>query len=273
MPLTTINPQTKSTDSLRLQSIDIADTTTLKTDTLTISVEIPSLPNTGHNGILKEETLGSTSLILSFLIILFVLICIRFSKNFRYLTSLLKNLTEVRQRNNLFDDTIRESSFLFLLNCAYIVSIAIIFHETLMVSYPHFTSLPILGSFGICMAISALFVIWQYATYYLLGNIFSDVQQTSVWVKGATTCQAIGGVILFPFAMISIFYSEWLHLITIIGIIIFIITKIIFIFRGFRIFFAQYTSLISFLYYLCSVEIIPIIFSYLGAIEICELFI
>lgn len=265
-----------SSGSPKEQPIIIPDSivaTNLTTDTLSLIVEVPNHTIIGKNGTPRKETIADSSLIVSFLIALFVLVCIRYRKNFRYIKSLITELTNVRQRNNLFDDTIRESSFLFLLNLTYIASLSVLFHGKLLSYFPEFTNIPILISFSVCLGITILFVIWQLSMYYLTGNIFFDHNSTSLWIKGAKASQAIGGVILYPFALIFIFHPEWNDFLLISGIIIFFFIKIIFIFKGFRIFFAQSSSLMIFLYYLCSVEIIPIIFSIIGTIKICKLFI
>ena len=257
------------------QLTDIADSTTthLKADTIQMIVEVPFHAPIPKEGTIRKQTISDSSFVISFLLLLFVIVCFRYRKNFRYIKSLFKELTDVRQRNNIFDDTIRESSFLFLLNLTYITSISIIFHCSLLNCFPEFSNIPILISFGICFGISILFVLWQLTMYYFTGNIFYDHNSTSLWIKGARASQALAGVILFPFAMISIFYPEWGQTLIIISIIISLLAKFAFIFKGFRIFFTQSSSLMIFLYYLCTIEIIPIIFSILGAIEICKLFI
>ncbi|MDE6338919.1 MAG: DUF4271 domain-containing protein [Muribaculaceae bacterium] len=47
------------------------------------------------------------------------------------------------------------------------------------------------------------------------------------------------------------------------------IGKIVFIYKGFRIFFQQLRSWLLFLCYLCSLEIVPLILAYLLAYQIC----
>ena len=55
-----------------------------------------------------------------------------------------------------------------------------------------------------------------------------------------------------------------------IGVIIYISCRIVFICKGFRIFFNNLVSLLYFILYLCSVEIVPVILSFTGAIFLCR---
>lgn len=254
-------------DSLLLQADSISR------DTVTMMLEIPPRPVIGKEGIVRRESISGSSWLLFALVILFTIICVRYRKNFEYMKSLIKDLTEVRQRSNMFDDTIRETSFLFLLNILYIVSIGIMLHGGLLMFNPQFQIIPSAISAGIVIGGVAVYVLWQIGAYHLVGNIFTNASQTSLWVKGSSASQAIAGVILFPFAMISIFYPEWGKILLIIGGIVFFLAKLMFISKGFRIFFTQSSSWLIFLYYLCTLEIIPVIFTIVGISKICELFI
>ncbi|MDE5870106.1 MAG: DUF4271 domain-containing protein, partial [Muribaculaceae bacterium] len=52
---------------------------------------------------------------------------------------------------------------------------------------------------------------------------------------------------------------------------VFILGKIMFIYKGFRIFFNQISSWMLFLYYLCSVEIVPLILTYFATLQLCSI--
>ena len=49
------------------------------------------------------------------LTVLFCIAGLRYKSNVRYMRALLRETVEVRERHNVFDDTVRETSFMFLL--------------------------------------------------------------------------------------------------------------------------------------------------------------
>ncbi len=59
---------------------------------------------------------GASSWVTGGLLLLFCVVALRFRNNYRYMVGLLRDLTEVRERHNMFDDTVRETSLLVLLN-------------------------------------------------------------------------------------------------------------------------------------------------------------
>lgn len=104
-----------------------------------------------------------------------------------------------------------------------------------------------------------------------MGNVFSDRQLTRLWVKGATALMGLQSFMFFPLALLSLCYAEWGGIILILAGIVFVFGKIQFIYKGFRIFFNQMSSWLLFLYYLCSLEIVPLILAYLAALQICSM--
>lgn len=113
------------------------------------------------------------------------------------------------------------------------------------------------------------YVIFMLLAYEITGNVFSDRNMTRLWVKGASALMGLQVFLFFPFALLSLCYPEWNRIILILAGIVFIIGKIQFIYKGFRIFFNQISSWLLFLYYLCSLEIVPLILVYFGTVALC----
>ena len=74
---------------------------------------------------------------------------------------------------------------------------------------------------------------------------------------------------LFPLSLVALNYPKWDVPVLLIAAGVFVIGKIVFLYKGFRIFFTQISSWLLFLYYLCSLEIVPLILTYLGAVTLC----
>ena len=90
-----------------------------------------------------------------------------------------------------------------------------------------------------------------------------------VAVKASAASLGLQALALFPLAMLMMSFPDWNRVVLIISIVIFIIGKIVFLIQGFRIFFTQVSSWLLFLYYLCSLEIVPIILTYVMANLMC----
>ena len=104
-----------------------------------------------------------------------------------------------------------------------------------------------------------------------MGNVFSDRRHTQLWLKGASASIALESFVLFPVALLVLVYPQWSHALLITGGSAFLVGKIVFLYKGFRIFFAEISSWLLFLYYLCSLEIVPLILTYSGAVRACSL--
>lgn len=209
--------------------------------------------------------------------ILFCIAALKFKNNTRYLKALLKDLTDVRVRQNIFDETVKETSFLILLNVLWVCCAGVLLWQSLLLLTPSEwgSAFPLHGSgaagIGICSGVAALYLIVLLVAYTVVGNVFSDSRRTLLWVKGAAASFALETIFLFPLALISICYAAWAEPVIWIAASVFVVGKIVFIYKGFRIFFNQISSWMLFLYYLCSLEIVPLILTYLAALELCSI--
>lgn len=206
----------------------------------------------------------ANSWILLVLFLLFAAVCFKIKNNSKYFTYLFRDLTNVRERSNAFDDTVRETSFVTLLNVLCAVSAAILIYSSLTPHIPGAVSSPLL-SFLLCLGATSAYCLILPPVYWLVGDIFSDQNHAKMWVNGFLASQGVLGVALFPPAIVSLFYPGAVHIIIPVSLIILIIVKLLFITKGFRIFFTKYSSWITFLYYLCSLEIVPLILTFVSA--------
>lgn len=236
-----------------------------------------------ENPIVQDEPFASVefdsmSWVFLALSVLFCAVCLKFKSNTRYLKALIDDMTDVRMRTNLFDDTVKETSFLVLLNVMWAACAGVLVWKTICLS----AGPPLLGnSFtlnvspaagaGISIAVAAVYSVFMLLAYWIVGMVFSDRKRTVMWVKGAAAAQGIEVIFFFPLALLTLCYTPWTSTVLIIAAVVFVLVKIIFIYKGFRIFFNQISSWMLFLYYLCSLEIVPVILMYFGSLYICSL--
>lgn len=262
------NHNTELRVPIALQS-EIADTITMA-ETHTGIVLIPS--KRGYDADHRPLTPFNNSWILLIMLVLFIVVSLRYKNNFRYLKTVFSNLTEARSRHNMFDDTVHETFFLFLLNIVCTVCCGILLFSALSLSQPQSvitTPLPLALA---CIAASAIYYLFQYSAFWICGNIFSDREHTLLWLKGFSLCQGLLGIVLFPVTICAIIFLEYIKIILITAAILFLIARILFICKGLRIFFTQFSSWTLFLYYLCNLEIVPFILTFGLAIKLSYIF-
>ena len=120
-------------------------------------------------------------------------------------------------------------------------------------------------------AAMGLFVTLQLLLYRLIGYTFANDSLTDMWVQGFLASQAVLGLLLFPVAVITLVFPSTIKLMVTIAIILYILGRIVFICKGFRIFFNNLSSTIYFILYLCAVEIVPPLLALAGTVYLCSI--
>ena len=120
-------------------------------------------------------------------------------------------------------------------------------------------------------AAMGLFVTLQLLLYRLIGFTFTNESLTDMWVQGFLASQAVLGLLLFPVAVITLVFPSTIKLMVTIAIILYILGRIVFICKGFRIFFNNLSSSIYFILYLCAVEIVPPLLALAGTVYVCSI--
>lgn len=201
---------------------------------------------------------GTSWLILG-LVALFLLVALRYRRNFRFAGALIQDLTSGKRRRNMFDDTVRETTFMILMNLLCQASVALLLCGALALT--GHTQVPQAGhlmqGLGVAVGITVVYYVVQWIAYLLIGYVFTTRDGTRSWLRGFSSGQSLLGIVLFPLAMVSVFYPSGLPVLLILAGIAYFLTRVLFVFKGIRIFSRQSGAYILFLYYLCSVEIVP----------------
>ena len=217
--------------------------------------------------------MDGVSWVYAILALIFCLICFKSKGNRGYIKYLFTNLNTVKLRHNMFDATVKESSFTFILNANWVVCSGIllwigmkywfsVLHQPL--------SIGVLEGVGICVGLMLSYKLLLLLCYIISGNVFSDYRTTKEWVAGANSENSLESLLLFPLALLGLCYPASIQGVVWFGIGVIGIGKILFIFKGFRIFVKQFSSFLLFLYYLCTMEVIPIILVLIGARALME---
>lgn len=220
------------------------------------SLTVGRIPfSNGLQGIERPLLPGYNTGVMCLLIITFLFLAANFRHYSTFVKTFTQDLWKVRNRSNIFDDhTMSETRVLASFIMVLCVSEGIILYSAIA---PHIRPAPIFASIGLITAIALIFYLLQIAAYRTVGYVFTSSQNTIQWIRGFRASQSLLGITLVIPALIVLFNPGLDTAITAISLGLYILARIIFIFKGFRIFYINSFSLIYFILYLCTLEIIP----------------
>ena len=215
----------------------------------------------------------ATSWIYLILFTVFFLVCLRVRGNFKFIGAFFRDLVVVRERDNMLDATVKETSFIFLVLLLSGLSIGVVLRHAVAIfgTRMHLPAeIPALGlgiegeftTTAICMGIACAYIGAMWICYTVVGRVFSDPLHTWLWVRGFTSGTGLGAAVFFPLALLSLAYPGHTSEIAYATFAMLILVKFLFIVKGFRIFFTESSLWVVFLYYLCSLEIVPLVITF-----------
>lgn len=204
-----------------------------------------------------------------------LLIVVSYRTGYKYLENLAHNMFSTRRRENLFEDhTLNETQILTALTLNTCIMEGLLIFLGIDTFVPGLrTSLhsQVFLHVGIFTAAALVFYLVQLAVYHLIGHVFSDGVNSKLWTDGFKATQSLLGMLLFPVVGIALTAPHLANVMLICAISLYFIARIVFICKGFRIFYINLPSLVYFILYLCAVEIVPIVIICAGMVFLCNL--
>ncbi len=117
--------------------------------------------------------------------------------------------------------------------------------------------LPSLRGALTAIAVLGAYYVFQISVFSLVGYSFTGAEGRRRWVDSFMGSQALAGLLLMPVGLLMVCMPQWHVFLTFFAAIIYISVRLIFISKGFRIFYRGFRSLLYFFLYLCTLEIIP----------------
>ena len=234
-------------------------------------IEIPADGNARtHNSSPLHDT-GS--------MIMFLLSCLFLITSYRlghvYISNLMHNMLSIKGKDDLYSDHTMSDTRIII---ALIVNTCLMEGMLMFFGLSWFnpdSALALQNSVFLHVillaAAAALFIALQIFLYRLLGFTFSDDKLTQLWVGGFLASQATLGLLLLPIVVIALVFPSTIKLMLTVSIILYILARIVFIWKGFRIFFNNLSSSIYFILYLCAVEIVPPLLALAGTVYMCSI--
>ena len=213
---------------------------------------------------------GSMGLI----IFTFVVMSIVFRYGHKYVATISHRMFSVRRRQNAFEDhTMNETFLMITMIINTCVMSGILFYYGVNNYYPELSlSEDVFLSVGLFSLFCGLFIVLQVSVYYLLGYVFSsNKEDVRLWLDGFKSSQALLGVLISPLVFLILLFPGSVSWVLYIAITLYFCSRLIFVTKGFRIFFNNISSCIYFILYLCSVEIVPVFLICAGAIYLSEI--
>jgi hypothetical protein len=198
--------------------------------------------------------------ILSIFVLMFLLIAMSF-KYLRHLFPMLfKELFDIRSRSRVFDEHTSSQRRMMLIMIAQTIvfggiSLTEAFNEFMPgATIPDSAFVPVLTNI---LLIGAWYA-FELIGYGLTGYAFTSPELASMWNRGFNASMALFGFPLALLTIVMVLYPPAAKICLFAVAIMFLIAKLIFIYKGFRIFYHKIPSLLYFILYLCTLEIIPI---------------
>lgn len=212
----------------------------------------------------RVQTGDWLSWVVGILTLLFCVAGLRYKSNTRYLRSLLRSATEIRERNNMFDDTVREQTIMILMLLLGSGSMGLLL-------WSYLTHEGIIGGGSAeglwsCLGCVVCYVGVMPLLYRGFGNVFSTTGGSREWTRGFTAGIALTALPEFVAALLALYSDEGAWWAIIFGGLCFVMVKLLFIWRAFTIFMKESSSWVLFLYYLCNLELVPLTLTFGAAV-------
>ncbi|MCM1452801.1 MAG: DUF4271 domain-containing protein [Clostridium sp.] len=255
-----------------------------KLDTLAPAVEytpivVVAKPADWHDGIAGDTrpvNVGDNSGVLALLTGIFLAMMLSYRKCRRLFYALWQEMLGMRSRENAFDEsTGNERGAIALMTLQCCVCIGLLLYCAISSLGPQLglceAPLPenAFEDTGRLMALAAGYILAQTGIYWLLGYTFTTPDGRKLLMQGFTSSQCLLGFALIIPALVGIFYPAMAMAMAFVGAGLYILARIVFISKGFRIFYQNFGSLLYFILYLCSLEIAPVLFILWVAFSMC----
>lgn len=236
---------------------------TLPDSTLGVYTSLP----TGIKGVLRHQTPGSNSWVSLILIVCFLVVAGSYRSSNKFIQYIISEIFDYKQRSSFYQ---KSTLNMVRLKVALLLMTFLIEGLALFVVYSNFAAIPafagikLLGIIGLFSACFLLYYLLQRSLYSVIAYTFTN-KVNAVLVNGALTGTTILlGILLFIPVLVSIYHTIPLNIFIFSTMSLYFVTRLLFIYKGVKIFFSDFYSLIYVVLYLCIFEIAPLLVIYKG---------
>jgi hypothetical protein len=248
----------------------------LRGDVQPIVEETPPAPpawTTGIEPTPRPIAAANDSSLVGLIVALLLMVTLSFRHCGHLFKTLFKDLWSVRTRAKSFDEHTSNETRLMVL---YGAQLTVFMSVLLTAASDIFHHRPIMADSFMATAkiivVVAAYYIFQLVAYSTVGYAFAEGEGRRQWLRGFNASQTFLGFALALPALVVVFYPSAAYLMLQISAVFYILARLVFIFKGFKIFYHKISSLVYFILYLCTLEVIPVIFILYCAINISNVF-
>ena len=225
------------------------------------SLPVMELPDTGKAQPFARSPLHDTAS-MSLLLAGLLAVALCYHTGYKYIENFFHYMFSTRRRGNLFEDhTVNETSILAALIANTCIVEGFIIYLTVQLLQPALAAklqANVFPHIAAYCGLAAGFYIIQWLVYKVLGYTFSDKIGSRLWIDGFKSSQAFLGLLLLPVLVLLMLYPAHGKMLIGVAAILYLVGRLIFIYKGFRIFYSNLSSIVYFILYLCAVEIVPL---------------
>lgn len=218
----------------------------------------------GLEGSSRQNFSTGQSAVITIVTVILVVLCLNFKECRRLYSRFFDQLTSNKKRENAFDEhTNHESRFTCLTVIQYIIFGGIILCGAALDSHGNLNNyLDDFSSISRIISIFAAYYVFDIAAYSILGYAFAGKEGCHKILRAFNASQSLAGALLIIPAIMLLFYPATIYIVSILALFIYLIARLLFIYKEFSIFYQNIFSLLYFILYLCTLEIIPVIYIY-----------
>jgi len=201
---------------------------------------------------------------------LFLILAISLRHSHGLFKALRRDLLGIRTREKSFDERTPAQSRLIAVFYIQLVAVLAVLTQCFM----RLMHLPGAGDIGgdwsftttlLLICVWTAYYLFSLTAYNIVGYAFTTPQGKSHWMRGFNASQVLAGFLLIIPAVVAVFSPTAAPQALTIAATIYVLARLTFIVKGFRIFYTNFVALIYFFLYLCALEIVPVIILYRSA--------
>lgn len=208
----------------------------------------------------RPDNGASDSALVAVIVAVIVSVTLSMRLSRRIFANIGKGLVSLRTRSKNFDERNGAEERVMIL---YIAQCVIFFGILLHVGHDYFLNLPILsGGFSTAakfIGLAATYYLFRLLAYTSVGFTFTTDELRRQWVRGFNASQALLGFELLIPTLVSVFYPDAVGAMLGLAAACCAATRVLFVIKGFRIFYDKFDAALYFILYLCTIEIVPAI--------------
>ena len=224
----------------------------------------------GYVGIRLWDGQLVDDIIFSLLLLLLIVFAFVFRANFQQFVKMLKDAVFVKERSNLFDESGPGSNSFFrnfmTFQMLFLCSIALFAIARIEGLVGNLSENEVLAAIGTAFVVLFLFYQFKQLSYYFLGGIFADPEKYRLWKTNYNAIMGTWGILLYIPVMWLVFVGIYVTIPILLFGILYILCRFAIIYKTIRIFHKKSTGLLYISLYLCTQEILPLVFLYEGMV-------